>query len=70
MHEVLRFLESGTPWQILAAVLLAAIVALWRRYVAASDRLFDLAIQQTRGYTRVHDAIVRIQDDLTELRRQ
>lgn len=69
MTELLKFLQSGTPWQILCVVLIAGTVALWRRYVATSDRLFELAIQQTKGYTQVHEAIERIESDLKEIRR-
>lgn len=66
MTEFLKFLQTGTPWQILCAVLVVAIVALWRRYVATSDRLFDLAILQTRGYTQVHDSLERMEGDQTK----
>ena len=62
-------LESGAPWGMLCAALTLAIVALWRRYVAISDKLYDLAIQQTKGYTEIHETLERVRQDLEEIRR-
>ncbi len=63
-------LESGAPWGLLCATLTIAIATLWRRYTVLSDKLYDLAIQQTKGYTEVHGTLERVKEDLEEIRRR
>ena len=62
-------LESGAPWGILCAVLLAAVVALWRRSVTLSDKLYDLAVSQVKKDEQVHSTLEQVRRDVEEIRR-
>jgi len=62
-------LKSGAPWGILCAALLAAVVALWRRSVQLSDKLYDLATSQVKQSAEVHGTLTNALKELEELRR-
>lgn len=57
-------LEAGAPWGILCAVLLAATVTLWRRSIALSDKLYDLAQAQVEKDVRVHAILENLRDEI------
>jgi hypothetical protein len=62
-------LESGAPWGILCAVLLAAVVALWKRSVALSDKLYELAVNQVKKDEQVHATLESVRREIEEIRR-
>lgn len=62
-------LESGAPWGLLCAVLLAAVVALWRRITVLSDKLYELAVAQVKKDEQVHSTLEAVREDVKEIRR-
>jgi len=62
-------LESGAPWGLLCAVLLAAVVVLWRRGVQLSDKLYDLATNQVKTNAETASALAEARRELETLRR-
>lgn len=62
-------LKTGAPWGILCAALTVALVVLWRRYVATSDRLYDLALAQMQKDEQIHATLARVREDVEEIRR-
>ena len=62
-------LKTGAPWGILCAVLLAIVVALWRRTIQLSDKLYDLGTKQIESFGEVRAHMASVQRDLDEIRR-
>lgn len=62
-------LKTGAPWGFLCAALLVAVVALWRRSVQLSDKLYDLATAQVKQSAEVHGTLSNALKELEELRR-
>lgn len=61
-------LESGAPWGLLCAVLLAAVVVLWRRSITLSDKLYNLALMQVQKDEQLQAALQRLLEDVKEVR--
>lgn len=62
-------LKSGAPWGILCAVLLALVVALWKRTITLSDKLYDLGVKQVEAFGHVREQMRGVERELDELRR-
>jgi len=62
-------LETGAPWGILCAVLLAAVFALWRRCNLVSDKLYALGLAQVEHDKEICFVMERIREDVREIRR-
>jgi len=62
-------LESGAPWGLLCATLLVGVVALWRRSVSLSDKLYELAVAQVKKDEQVHSTLQQVREDVKEIRR-
>jgi ligand-binding sensor domain-containing protein len=63
-------MKSGAPWGILCSVLLALVVALWKRTVTLSDKLYDLGMKQIESTSHFREEMRQVQRELDELRRK
>jgi hypothetical protein len=61
--------KTGAPWGILCAVLLVIIVALWKRTITLSDKLYDLGTKQIEAFGHVREQMRTVERELDELRR-
>ncbi len=63
-------LEAGTPWGILCAALVFAVMVLWKRCNKLSDQLYELATNQLSVNIEHKQTLKQVEKDLDDITRR
>lgn len=63
-------IESGAPWGLLCAILLYAVIILWKKVNNLSDKLFDLSKTSIEKDERIHPILKELIEDINLFKKE